>query len=221
MQLAHWNEKCILSRTEKKCMCWERVRAITCVSESEQDGETMVLETFFLPVQKYNPVSDYNRISWYVNNSTNLNMFSTQNALWKWTMTDKHWAINRLGGRKGLQGYSLSLFNVFVRGVRVQLWKDSHHCLLILSHLNFTWMCVWKARWGMSTTLESRIKIMMKSYRKTPDFVFADFQWFNFLPWCSYAVYSRVCQYTGTSLLGGVTTQAEKHTSDHTKGGQR
>lgn len=47
-------------------------------------------------MQKYSPVSGYNRICWVMNSSTNLNMFSTHSALWKWTMTDKHWAVNTL-----------------------------------------------------------------------------------------------------------------------------
>lgn len=47
----------------------------TFVSEREQDGKTTV---FFFSVQKYKQVSDYNRICWVMNSSTNLNVPYTE-----------------------------------------------------------------------------------------------------------------------------------------------
>ena len=124
----------------------ESERVYTCVQSLVwQRGDKMRRPWFlrhFFSSAEIQPLCDYNRIC-VMKSSTNLNVVSTQSALWKWTMTDKHWAINMLctvtaAGRRSLHGYFfMSHRKVFAMCLCVgsELWKDSSRHSLVHSRV--------------------------------------------------------------------------------------
>lgn len=141
MQLAHWNEKCMLSRTKKKFMCGERKTeresSIICTSERERNGETVVLKTFFF--QCRNTAQCLVTIEfaglWIARQISicSLHRALCENEQWL-TSTEQSTCHSTAAGRKG--GLSWIFLNIeleiilmclCVGGVSVRLWIVARH----------------------------------------------------------------------------------------------
>ncbi len=103
---------------ERICVC---VQLLVCQRETEM-GRPWFLR-HFSPVQKYSPVSGYNRICWVMNSLTNLYVLYTERFVKMnndWQALSSQHATAKQTGRECLHGYSFMLHwkvcNVFVRG---------------------------------------------------------------------------------------------------------
>lgn len=155
------------------------------------------------PVQIYSPVSGYNRICRVMNSSTNLNMFPTLSALWKWTMTDKQQTVNMLHyssrqeGRDSPSCWAGKSVFVCLCVDRVKLWTVALYELLFYHVMLWLYqcmiVCVYTGR-RMSATLKSSVQTTLHTYctvsypssPKSAGYVlllFVALQCFNSLQW--------------------------------------